>query len=99
MIWSRSRGRSRGGVCGQAETRLEGETREDEGGAKDRRTANYEAEQEYGRVPGLCERRGFGRAPGEIYQLSSISTNRIQLALYTVVEEGQTREEGRGPRD
>lgn len=43
--------------------------------------------------------RGFDRAPGEIYQLSSISTNRIQQALYTVVEEGQTREEGRGPRD
>lgn len=61
------------------------------------RTTNYEAEQEYGRVLGLCER--FRQGSGEIYQLSSISTNRIQLALCTVVEEGQTREEGRGPRD
>lgn len=39
---------------------------------------------------GLCERR-FRQGSGEIYQLSSMSTNRIQRALCTVVEEPDER--------
>lgn len=43
---------------------------------------------------GLCERR-FRQGSGEIYQLSSMSTNRIQRALCTVVEEPDERRRSR----